>query len=132
MTYEGTQLFRCSFCAGTLVENGKIPRIIARTGRERPCSERVTALARTVAKANQTKYTKQMLNGGRSLIPLLPCPQCKNSMHRSFYSSAHMIEVDRCSYCGLTWFDQDELEMLQCLIENRIVPAIDVLSQDAL
>jgi hypothetical protein len=106
------------------VENGKIPRIIARTGRERPCSERVTALARTVAKANQTKYTKQILTGGRSPVPLLPCPQCKNSMHRSFYSSAHMIEVDRCSYCGLTWFDQDELEMLQCLIENRIVPAI--------
>jgi heat shock protein HtpX len=132
MTYEGTQLFRCSFCAGTLVENGKIPRIIARTGRERPCSERVTALARTVAKANQARYTKQMLNGGGSPVPLLPCPRCKNSMHRGFYSSAHMIEVDRCSYCGLTWFDQDELEMLQCLIENRIVPDIGALSPDAL
>jgi Zn-finger nucleic acid-binding protein len=30
--------------------------------------------------------------------------------------------VDRCSYCGLTWFDRDELEMLQCMIENRLLP----------
>ncbi len=45
-------------------------------------------------------------------------------MYRGFYSFAHLIEIDRCSYCGLTWFDEDELEMLQCLIENRIVPDI--------
>jgi Zn-finger nucleic acid-binding protein len=43
-------------------------------------------------------------------------------MNRGFYSSGHLVEVDRCGSCGLTWFDQDELEMLQCLIENRIVP----------
>jgi Zn-finger nucleic acid-binding protein len=45
-------------------------------------------------------------------------------MSRGFYSQAHLIEVDRCSFCGITWFDHDELEMLQCLIENRIVPDI--------
>ena len=33
-SYEGTSIFQCTFCAGTLVENDKIPRIIARTGRE--------------------------------------------------------------------------------------------------
>jgi Zn-finger nucleic acid-binding protein len=43
-------------------------------------------------------------------------------MSRGFYSQAHLIEVDRCSNCGLTWFDKDELAMLQCMIENRIVP----------
>ena len=45
-------------------------------------------------------------------------------MYRGFYSLAHLIEIDRCSYCGLTWFDEDELAMLQCLIENRIVPDV--------
>ncbi len=45
-------------------------------------------------------------------------------MLRCFYSSAHLIEIDRCLLCGYTWFDQDELEMLQCLIQNRIVPEI--------
>jgi Zn-finger nucleic acid-binding protein len=41
-------------------------------------------------------------------------------MYRGFYSLAHLIEIDRCSFCGLTWFDQDELEMLQCLIASRV------------
>jgi Zn-finger nucleic acid-binding protein len=45
-------------------------------------------------------------------------------MFRGFYSSAHLIEVDRCGFCGITWFDQDELEMLQCMIENRLLPDV--------
>jgi heat shock protein HtpX len=124
-SYEGTQVFQCRFCAGTLVEDGKIARIIARTGRDRPCSERIQALARTVVQENQARYTMQMLKGGRKTIPLLSCPKCKNPMSRGFYSAGHMIEVDRCSFCELTWFDRDELGMLQCLIENRIMPDAD-------
>lgn len=120
--YEGTRVFQCNFCAGTLVENQKIARIIARTGRNLPCSERINALTKTVVSQNQVKHTQQMLRGGKRSLPFLICPNCKNSMNRSFYSSAHMVEVDRCSFCELTWFDQDELTMLQCLIENRIVP----------
>ena len=123
MTYHGTSVFRCSFCAGTLVENSRIPRIIARTG-PRSCTDRVTALARTMVNQNQLKHTQRMLSKGKSVIPLLSCPKCANAMLRSFYSSAHLIEIDRCQFCGYTWFDQDELEMLQCLIENRIVPEI--------
>jgi heat shock protein HtpX len=128
-SYEGTQIYQCRFCAGTLVENGKIARIIARTGRERPCSERINALMRAVVQENQFRYTKRMLMGGKNAVPLLPCPKCKNSMSRGFYSAAHMIEVDRCSFCDLTWFDRDELEMLQCLIENRIESDLGVVNE---
>jgi heat shock protein HtpX len=124
-SYEGTQLYKCRFCAGVLVDSVKIPRIIARTGRQRPCSERINSLAKTVVKKNQLQQPfRKYGNSSRSAIPLLPCPKCGNPMSRGFYSQAHLIEVDRCSFCGLTWFDQDELEMLQCLIENRIVPDI--------
>jgi heat shock protein HtpX len=125
--YEGTQIFQCSFCAGTLVENGKIPRIIARTGRERPCTERLNALARSVLRQNQARNIYQKVTSqrtGSGSVPLLPCPKCNNPMFRGFYSSAHLIEVDRCGFCGITWFDQDELEMLQCMIENRLLPEI--------
>ena len=128
-SYEGTQVFQCRFCAGTLVEDGKIARIIARTGRDRPCSERIQALARTVVQENQARHTMQMLKGGRNTVPLFPCPKCKNPMSRSFYSAAHMINVDRCSFCELTWFDRDELEMLQCLIENRIMPGVGLVNE---
>ncbi|HET6365021.1 MAG: zf-TFIIB domain-containing protein, partial [Nitrospirota bacterium] len=118
-SYEATQVYRCRFCSGTLAENSKIPRIIARTGRERPCSERMSALARTVVKENQMRYTQRLGADNRNNMPLLACPKCKNPMYRGFYSLAYLIETDRCSFCGLTWFDQDELEMLQCLIASR-------------
>jgi Zn-finger nucleic acid-binding protein len=39
-------------------------------------------------------------------------------MHRTFYSVALLIEVDRCSSCGVTWFDKDELDMVQWLVEK--------------
>lgn len=123
-TYVSTQVYECRYCAGTLVENSKIARIIARTDRERPCSERINALARTAVNENQIRHTRQMLTGKAPLVTHLPCPKCKNPMSRGFYSLAHLIEVDRCGFCELTWFDRDELEMLQCLIENKIVPEL--------
>lgn len=122
--YEGTQIHQCRFCAGTLVESGKIPRILARTVRESPCTERVEALARAVLRENQAITARQRLSvpGEKRIIPLLSCPKCHNPMHRVFFSAAYSIEIDRCSFCGLTWFDRDELAMLQCLIGHRIVP----------
>ena len=126
-SYEGTQVHQCRFCSGVLVENGKIPRIIARTGRERPCSERVTVLAKTVVEQNLRMHTQRRLTGGaKASPPLLSCPKCGNPMHRQFYSQAHLIEIDRCGFCGLTWFDQQELEMLQCLIASRAPEAAAV------
>jgi len=121
--YEGTHIFQCSFCAGTLVENGKIARLIARTGRDRPCTERLNSLARTVLRKNQARNIyRKVADQGAGPVPLLPCPKCKHPMYRGFYSSAHLVEVDRCGGCEITWFDQDELEMLQCMIENRLLP----------
>ncbi len=119
-SYEGTQVYQCRFCAGTLVENGKIPRIIARTGRERPCSERVNALAEATAKANQIRRAQQKPDTrDRTSIPHLACPKCNNPMYRGFYSLAQLVVIDRCSFCGLTWFDEDELQILQCLIAPK-------------
>lgn len=122
MPYEGTQTFRCAFCAGTLVRTDLLPRIIARTGSGGPCTERITALARTVLKENQARRIyRNYVRQDRAAIPALACPKCMNPMHRSFYSMSYLIEVDRCSNCGVTWFDRNELEMLQCMIEHRLV-----------
>jgi heat shock protein HtpX len=125
-SYEGTQIFQCRFCAGILVESDRIPRIIVRTNRETPCSERIMSLAKTVMQQNQLRQLRYLksVDNAKAAVPLLACPKCGNPMMRGFYSQAHMIEVDRCSFCGITWFDQDELVMLQCLIENRILPEI--------
>jgi heat shock protein HtpX len=122
-SYEKTQVHKCAFCGGVLVENTKIPRIIART--EMPCSERIRALARAVINDNQRAIAIRKLRK-RELVrrPVILCSGCGNPMHRRFYSLAYLIEIDRCSVCRTTWFDVDELEMLQCIIENRIMPNI--------
>ncbi|MBI5026053.1 MAG: M48 family metalloprotease [Nitrospirae bacterium] len=115
-SYEKTQVYQCKFCGGILVENSKIPRIIARA--ERPCTDRVKALSRVTIKENQIG---RILRGiDRKMVPLISCPKCKNKMLRTFYSLAYLVEIDRCGFCGLTWFDQDELEMIQCMIENKM------------
>src|SRR5574341_236804 len=123
-SFEGTQIDQCRFCSGMLVASEKIPRIIARTGRERPCSERVSALAKTVVAGNQRRHAERKLSGGAPApLPFLSCPKCGNPMHRQFYSQAHLIEIDRCGFCSLTWFEQNELEMLQCIITSRTLEA---------
>ena len=117
--YEGTQVHQCSSCGGTLVENVKIPRIIAR--QEKKCSERVKALAQAVVRDNQRTMTlRHLKNTGKRQMTGQKCSKCKNTLFRTFYSGAYLVEIDQCNICRLSWFDADELEMLQCLIENKI------------
>jgi heat shock protein HtpX len=123
---EGSPTFRCAFCAGTLVRTGHIPRILARTARGNPCTERINALALALLKQRSSERLLRVHSGAASAAaPKLACPKCKNPMSRGFYSLTYLVEVDRCSFCGLTWFDRDELEMLQCMIENRLVADAD-------
>ncbi|MBI3995024.1 MAG: M48 family metalloprotease [Nitrospirae bacterium] len=118
-SYDRTQVFQCHFCGGLLVENAKIPRIIARA--ESLSTERVQSLSKAVMRKNQTRRMERHLESlDRKTIPLRNCPKCKNPMTRTFYTLAYLIEIDRCSFCGLTWFDPDELEMLQCMIVNKM------------
>ena len=48
----------------------------------------------------------------------LDCPLCARKMQRRFYSLAYGVEVDVCIYCGIIWFDKDELEILQYMVEQ--------------
>jgi len=46
-------------------------------------------------------------------------------MTRKFYSFAYHVEVDECEACRTVWFDENELEILQCLIEIAEKRAVD-------
>lgn len=117
--YEKTTVFQCNFCGGILTENEKIPRIIARTSAS--FSDRIKSLARVTLTNNQSK---KILKSSPSKTPfLINCPKCKNKMMRTFYSLAYLIELDKCTYCGITWFDPDELDILQCMIDNKMAGA---------
>jgi heat shock protein HtpX len=117
--YERTQIYHCRFCGGSLVEDVKLPRIIAR--KDIKYSERINALSRTTLSENQTgMLARNRNNFAKVNMNFLYCPKCRNRMTRTFYSMAYLVELDRCGNCGLVWFEKDELEILQCMIDNRM------------
>jgi Zn-finger nucleic acid-binding protein len=118
VSYEQTKLHRCKNCEGTLIEGEKISRLIARS-----CgmwSDRIDKLARMTLTQNERRLAMHRFKGAdsktRSTIPLLDCPKCGQKMVRGLYSAAYLLEVDRCVFCNLIWFDRDELDMLLCMI----------------
>jgi len=118
-SYEDTTIYQCTLCGGALVEDNKLPRIIARTGTT--FTERIKTLSRATLKTNQMKRTAlYKKTADEAMAPLLPCPKCGDNMMRSFYSQAYLIELDRCTFCHLSWFEYNELEMLQCMIDNKM------------
>ena len=53
------------------------------------------------------------------LSPEISCPACGSKMLSQPYTYQYIVPVDKCLTCYKTWFDSDELEILQILIENR-------------
>ena len=52
-------------------------------------------------------------------MALIRCPKCTATMMRRHYSYEYAVEVDSCRICDLTWFEKDELEALQALVEQQ-------------
>jgi len=52
-------------------------------------------------------------------IEKISCPSCGSRMLPRPYSLHYVIPLDKCLSCQKIWFDADELEILQILIEGR-------------
>ena len=113
--YEGLYLWRCAYCNGILAEQGKLPRIFVRE--DKGFTTGVQRMAALIKKETKTKHPhfSLLLNA----IHKRRCPKCGKAMARKFYSYAYHVEIDECSDCKVVWFDADELEILQCLIETE-------------
>ncbi len=115
--YEGGKILRCFYCSGVLVSENNVKRIIIRD--EFTFSEKIQRLAQGI------RETRDKWGQGTQHIKtanLLTCPQCNPlnvKMDHRFYTAAYPVEIDQCFTCGSIWFDPDELEVLQCLIEQR-------------
>jgi len=118
ITYEGTETYKCSFCRGTLVRENDIKRIIIR--QEVGFSDRIKKMAEGIQEEEKL--------GGLTVINrdpkmLFVCPRCQHiraKMMHMFYTQVYRVEIDKCFICGLLWFDGDELEVLQYLIEQPV------------
>lgn len=110
--YEGVPVHQCTLCKGVLLEDEKIPRILVRE--DQGFSDEVIKQAQVVEETARTFSMNTIARMRHELI----CPQCGQVMMRNFYNYAYPIEVDRCYNCKLIWFDKDELEVLQYLVEK--------------
>jgi|GEM_PF-177595 len=114
--YEGVAIAHCPKCGGKLVDMACIERIIAR--REVAFSEGLLAKTRAFEDRIRLNPLKKMkLNAARTTPAV--CPGCGGKMVLRPYNYQYFIPVDKCLGCSKIWFDVDELEMLQILIESR-------------
>ncbi|MBN1870292.1 MAG: M48 family metalloprotease [Candidatus Omnitrophica bacterium] len=118
VVYEGTEVYKCPACGGTLVREKEMQRIIIR--QEIGFNERIIKIAEGIQNEGRQPELKVI---NRDPKTLLKCPKCnhvRNRMMRMFFTEAYHVEVDKCFACGMIWFDHDELEALQYLIEHSL------------
>lgn len=114
--YEGTHLKICAQCQGKLIDAGLMDRIIAR--KEVAFSDHLQHKAKEFHDNfmwNPLRTTK--IDMAKS--PEIFCPHCGNKMLPRPYNYQYIVPVDKCLSCYKIWFDSDELEILQILIESR-------------
>ena len=114
--YEGVKVKTCPRCRGKLVDAELMERIIAR--KEVRFSEVLIQKAEDFRRRymNNPILTKKISTGGPQKII---CPDCGSRMLPRPYSYHYIVPVDKCLSCYKIWFDDDELEILQILIESR-------------
>ncbi len=114
--YEGVSVRSCERCRGLLVDMAAVDKIIAR--REVAFSEDLLEKARRFReKVLLNPLKKQKLNS--DVRGACACPACGYKMTARPYNYQYFIPVDKCLSCSRIWFDTDELEILQILIETR-------------
>ena len=114
--YEGVGIRVCGRCAGRLVDAAAVDRVVAR--REVAFSDALREKARRFREAAvRNPLRRQKIES--ALAADVPCPGCGYRMAARPYNYQYFVPVDKCLSCGKIWFDADELETLQILIEER-------------
>ena len=115
--YEGVWVSVCDSCGGRLVSTAEVSKILAR--REVAISAEQQRLAGLMASGGDQLRRAALLARGRPGVGLIACPKCAKTMIRRHFSYEHAAEIDYCSICDLFWFEKDELEALQILVERQ-------------
>jgi heat shock protein HtpX len=116
--YEGVPILTCRACGGVFISEDKVRRVLAR--RDRGFSERLCKKALDVHK--QFSYVPPEVKIRASQMEGCPprlCPRCGVPMLRRGYSYQYFVLIDYCSLCRSYWFDKEELEILQFLVEEE-------------
>jgi len=114
--YEGVAIHVCGRCGGRLVDAAAVDRIVARRelAFSEPLREKARRFRETVVR---NPLRRQKIES--ALAADVPCPACGFRMAARPYNYQYFVPVDKCLSCSKIWFDADELEVLQVLIEDR-------------
>ncbi len=113
--YEGVALKICPFCQGKLVDSSKMDRIIARM--EVSFSDYLAKKAADF-RENFLQNPARIRKLNREKSQDIYCPMCGSKMLPRPFTYQYIIPINKCFRCQKIWFDTDELEILQLLIEK--------------
>jgi len=114
--YEGVPVRECLRCGGVSAKSSYVDRIIAR--KEIGFSQKLKESAekfRISFLDNPLGYAHMKHRKGKRIF----CPDCTGMMTSRPFNYSYVIPVEKCLSCGTIWFDADELEILQILVEDR-------------
>ena len=114
--YEGVPIKACGRCGGKLVASSHMDRIILR--REVAFSDALLAKAKDFREQfllNPLKKQRAKEQDAEELY----CPGCGQPLLARPYNYQYFVPVDKCLACYKIWFDADELELLQILVEKK-------------
>lgn len=113
--YEGVAVKICPDCGGKLIDSAVMERIIAR--REVTFSEPLKKKAQEFEESFLLNpILRKKIHADK--LSKISCPNCGSRMLPRPYNYQYVIPVDKCLVCHKIWFDSDELEILQILIEH--------------
>lgn len=116
--YEYMKILKCRQCGGHLLNEDSIGVILYR--KEKTFDERIQGMAQTLLNERRPSGNEHLFHVESDRMHR--CERCKDDpkkMRRCSFNRFYPVEVDKCMACGLTWFDKDELEVMQCLYELR-------------
>ncbi|MBN2199879.1 MAG: M48 family metalloprotease [Candidatus Aminicenantes bacterium] len=115
--YEGVAVKACPACRGKLVSMSGVERILTR--KQYAFSENLVRKALEFKKTILRNPLVAARKAGRKPPSHMLCPRCGARMISLPYNYQFFIPVDKCLSCRRIWFDADELEMLQVLVEQH-------------
>jgi len=113
--YEGVSVRICRKCGGKLVDQEAMNRILTR--------EEVgfTPELRKKAEEFRQRFWRNPIKTLKltdRLLPAMTCPACGYPLKPRPYNYQYFVPVEKCLSCNKIWFDTDELEVLQILVEE--------------
>ncbi len=112
--YEGVPVGSCRSCGGHLIKNRDIQKVLIRD--IVPVSDYIREKVKKWKEFRQSTLRPKI---DKDIPDRLTCPTCGEKMTRTLYNYEYAIEVDRCYICKQTWFDADELEILQAMVQEQ-------------